>query len=316
MAASAVFIGIDVAKDHLDLAIAGVAKGWRVSNDAAGIAATVDRLTALAPTRIVLEATGGYELGIASALLGAGLPAGIVNPRQVRDFARSRNLLAKTDQLDAQLLAGFAQALTTPLRPLPSAEVQALRALVTRRRQVSELLVAEQNRLEHAAGAVAAHISAHIVWLKQNLAALEAEAAAAVTASAAWQQQLSWLTSVPGVGPVVATTLLAGVPELGQLRGKQIAALVGVAPFNRDSGTLRGKRSVWGGRAPVRAVLYMAALVGTRYNPVLRAFYQRLLASGKAKKVALTACMHKLLLILNALLRQQTSWDAARLPAA
>lgn len=316
MPTETVCIGIDVAKGHLDLAITGVAKGWRVNNDSAGIAATVARLAALSASRIVLEATGGYELPVASALLAAGLPAGIVNPRQVRDFARSRNLLAKTDQLDAHLLAAFAQAMTTPLRPLPSAEVQALRAIVTRRRQVSEVLVAEQNRLEHAAGAVAAHITAHIAWLKDDLAALEAEVAAAVNASAAWQEQLTWLTSVPGVGPVVATTLLSGVPELGLLSGKQIAALVGVAPFNRDSGTLRGKRTVWGGRAPVRAMLYMAALVGVRYNPVLRAFYARLLTSGKPKKVALTACMHKLLVILNALLRQGTSWDAARQPAA
>lgn len=316
MPTAEVFIGIDVAKGHLDLAIEGVAKGWRVSNDAAGIAATVERLTALAPSRIVLEATGGYELAIASALLAAGLPAGIVNPRQVRDFARSRNLLAKTDQLDAQVLAAFARVMTSPLRPLPSAEVQALRAIVARRRQVSDVLVAEQNRLEHAAGAVAAHITAHIAWLRDDLAALDAEAAAAVSASAAWQEQLTWLTSVPGVGRVVATTLLSGVPELGQLRGKEVAALVGVAPFNRDSGRLRGKRMVWGGRAPVRAALYMAALVGARHNPVLRAFYARLLAGGKPKKVALTACMHKLLVILNALLRQGMSWDAARQPAA
>lgn len=311
-----VFIGIDVCKRQLDLAIEGKAKGWRVSNDEGGIAATVARLRELAPTRIVLEATGGYEFAVASALLAAGLPAGIVNPRQVRDFARGRNLLAKTDQLDARILAAFAAAMTTPLRPLPSAEVRALQGIVARRRQLIGLLVAEQNRLEHASAPVALHIRAHIAWLHEDLAALDAEAVAAVKASPAWQEQVSWLISVPGVGNTVATTLLSGVPELGQLSGKQVAALVGVAPFNRDSGSMRGKRMVWGGRAQVRAVLYMAALVATRCNPAIRVFYQRLLGTGKTKKLALTACMHKLLTILNALMREHTSWDASRQPAA
>ena len=301
-------VGIDVAKDRLDVAQRPGTEGWRVNNDQGGIAELVARLRALRPALVVLEATGGIELPLVGALAAAGLPVVVVNPRQVREFARATGRLAKTDAIDAQVLAQFAEAVRPALRPLPDAATQELSSLVTRRRQVIEMLTAEKNRLRTTAPAVRDHIKGHILWLERSLSDLDRELEQAIHSSDIWRAQDDLLQSAPGVGPVLSTTLLAELPELGTLNRKEIAALVGVAPLNRDSGTLRGRRTVWGGRSQVRAALYMAALVATRFNPVIRAFYQRLEAAGKPKKVALTACMRKLLTILNAKMCHQTPW--------
>lgn len=244
-----------------------------------------------------------------AALAAAGLPIVVANPRQVRDFAKATGQLAKTDDLDADLLALFADRVRPTPRPLPDAVVQQLDALMTRRRQLLDMLTAERNRLEHAGGPIRRSLMEHIRWLERRVAAVDRDLDDTIARSPVWRAKEDLLRSVPGVGPVVSRTLLATVPELGHLNRKQIAALVGVAPLARDSGTLRGKRIVWGGRAPVRAVLYMGTLVATRRNPVIRAFYCRLLAAGKAKKLALTACMRKLLTILNALMRTNTTWQ-------
>lgn len=311
------FVGIDVAKAHLDVAERPVADPTRLSNDEAGISALVARLVVDAPALIVLEATGGLEGPAVAALTAAGLAVAVVNPRQVRDFAKAVGHLAKTDALDAQVLAHFAEAIRPDPRPLPEPERQALAALLTRRRQVLAMLVAEQQRLGTAALALRPRIEAHIAWLRQERDDLDRELQHQVRQSPVWRADDDLLQSVPGIGPVVATTLIADLPELGQLDRKQIAALVGVAPFNCESGMLRGRRIIWGGRAQVRAALWMGTLVAVQHNPVIRAFYARLLAAGKPKKVALTACMHKLLVILNALLRHRTPWqhDAMSLAA-
>lgn len=317
-----VSVGIDVAKAALDVAIRPSGeerqeeRHW--ANDAAGIAALVAWLQALSPQVsvqvsvqvIVVEATGGYEAPLVAALGLAHLPVAVVNPRQVRDFARATGRLAKTDRLDAQVLAHFGAAVRPTPRPLPDADAQALAALVERRRELVAMRTAEANRLGATrVKAVRERIQAHLEWLATDLQELDADLQKRVQASPLWQAQVDLLQSVPGVGPTVALTLLAELPELGRLSAGQIAALVGVAPLNRDSGTLRGRRSIWGGRATVRTVLYMGALRATRCNPVIRAFYERLVAAGKPKKVALVACMHKLLTIVNALLRHQTAWQ-------
>ena len=309
------FIGIDVAKAQLDVAVRPTGERWTVPQTEAGVADLVARLQPLAPTLIVLEATGGLERLASAALAAAGLPVAVVNPRQVRDFAKATGRLAKTDRLDAQVLAHFAEAVRPQPRPVPEEQAQLLSAQLARRRQLVEMLTAEKNRLGTAPRPVRQRIQTHIAWLEQELRAVEDDLSTTLRASPVWREQDDLLRSVPGVGPVVSLTLLAELPELGTLNRKQIAALVGVAPLNRDSGTLRGRRTVWGGRARVRAVLYLAALVATRHNPVLRAFYDRLRAAGKPPKVALTACMHKLLLILNALLKHRTPcpWSPATL---
>lgn len=305
-----IFIGIDVSKATLDVAVRPHGAVWRVPNDEAGQAELLARLVDLAPTLVVLEATGGYELPVAGTLAGAGLPVAIVNPRQVRDFAKATGHLAKTDRLDAALLAQFAEAIHPEPRALPDALTQHLSALVERRRQVVQMVTAERNRLQATRSpAVRRHIQAHLEWLIQQLHELEEELRQAIEASPIWQAQRDLLCTVPGIGPTLAAVLLADLPELGTLSAKHLAALVGVAPLNRDSGTHSGHRIVWGGRAAVRAALYMAALVATRYNPLLRAFYLRLVERGKPKKVALTACMHKLLTILNAMVKHQTPWQ-------
>ncbi len=311
MTAPACFIGIDVAKATLDVAVRPSGEPWRTANDEAGVAALVTRLRPLAPALIVLEATGGFETAAVAALATAGLSVVVANPRQVRDFARATGQLAKTDTLDAQILALFAERVRPELRPLPDEAARGLDALLTRRRQLLEMKTAEQNRLGFAAAAaVRRDITQHIHWLERRLRDVDSDLEQAVRSSPVWRLKEDLLRSVPGVGPVVSRTLLGELPELGSLTRQQIAALVGVAPRARDSGTLRGKRMVWGGRAPVRAALYMGALVATRYNPVIRAFYARLRAAGKPAKVALVACMRKLLTILNAILRTGTPWRA------
>ncbi len=303
------YIGIDVSKATLDVASLPNGESWTVTNDDLGLAELTPRLIALAPALIVLEATGGFEMLAAITLAKTGLPIAVVNPRQVRDFAKALGRLAKTDALDAGILAEFAQRVRPEPRPLPDEAAQLLDSLLTRRRQLVDMLTAEKNRLGFAHGPVKRDINRHIRWLEKRLADVDGDLQDAIAASPLYQAKADLLRSVPGVGPVTTLTLIATLPELGHLSRHQIAALVGVAPLNRDSGTLRGKRMVWGGRAPVRAVLYMAALVGIKHNPVLRQFYERLRAAGKPFKVAVTACMRKLLTILNAMLHQNRPWD-------
>jgi transposase len=309
MPSTPAFVGIDVSKARLDVVLRPTADRWGVANDDPGIATLVDRLRLLRPALIVLEATGGLELPLTRALAAAGLPVVVVNPRQVRDFAKATGRLAKTDALDAAVLAQFAETVRPALRPLADADTQALSARLARRRQLIEMLTAERNRLGSASPPVRTRIRAHLTWLTRELAHVDEDLTRAIRESPVWREKDDLLQSTPGVGPVLATTLLASLPELGTLNRKQVAALVGVAPLNRDSGTLRGRRTVWGGRAHVRAALYMSALAATRWNPVIRAFYQHLCAAGKAKKVALTACMHKLLTILNAMVKHRTRWQ-------
>lgn len=305
----AVFVGIDVAKAYLDVASRPAGIAARLANDETGIAQLVAQLETTPPTLIVLEATGGLEGPVTATLVTAGFAVAVVNPRQVRDFAKAVGQLAKTDALDAQVLAHFAEAIRPEPRLLPDAQRQALAALLGRRRQVITMLVAEQQRLGSAALALRARIEAHIAWLRQERDDLDAALRHHIRQSPAWHEDDDLLQSVPGVGPVLATTLIADLPELGHLNHKQIAALVGVAPLNCESGILRGRRIIWGGRAQVRAALWMGTLVAVRCNPVLRAFSTRLLAAHKPKKVALTACMHKLLTMLNALLHHRSRWD-------
>ena len=303
------FLGIDVARDDLEVAVYPTDEGWRVPNTPAGHACLVQWAQAHQPVRLVLEATGGHERAVDAALAAAGLPVVVINPRQGRDFARSRNVQVKTDRVDAQLLARFAAEVRPPLRPRPSAANQDLHALVTRRRQLLTDRVAEQQRRPLARPNVQPGIDAHVAWLSQRVARFDAQIAAALQADPALGARATWLQSIPGIGPTASATLLAELPELGRLSRREIAALVGVAPFNRDSGTWRGQRRIAGGRAAVRAVLYMATVAATRANPVIRAFYQRLRAAGKPAKVALTACMRKLLVVCNALCQHQTVWD-------
>ena len=310
MRPSNIYVGIDVAKERLDVAPRPVGAGWQVANDERGVVELVARLDQLRPALVVLEATGGMELPLVGALAAAGLPVVVINPRQAREFAKATGRLAKTDAIDAQVLAHFAEAVRPRLRPLADAAAQELSALMTRRRQLIEMLTAERNRLRTAAPAVRPDIQEHIHWLERRLADLDGDLSQTIRSSDIWREKDDLLQSAPGVGPVVSTTLLADLPELGALNRKEIAALVGVAPLNRDSGTLRGRRTVWGGRSKVRSALYMATLVATQRNPVIRIFYQRLLSAGKPKKVALTACMRKLLTILNAMIRSRTPWPA------
>jgi len=304
-----IFVGMDISKAQLDIAIRPEGQ-FAVANDAAGVAQLIQRMKALPAGLVVMEATGGLEIPIAGALAAAGVPVIVVNPRQVRDFAKATGQLAKTDIIDAAVLARFAEAIRPEPRPLPDEQTQVLAALVVRRHQLIEMLTAEKNRLVSARRTIQKNLRKHIAWLERALHQADIDLAEAIRQSPVWREKDALLRSVPGIGPVLTATLLATLPELGTLTHKQIAALVGVAPLNRDSGTLRGRRTCWGGRAQVRAVLYMAALAATRFNPVLRAFYQRLCAAGKAKKVALVACMRKLLILLNAMVKHRTPWRA------
>ena len=303
------FVGIDVSKERLDVAVRPTGETWQVPYDAEGISSLTGCLRELAPHLVVVEATGGMELALAGELAAAQLSVAVVNPRHVRDFARAAGKLAKTDALDAQVLAHFAEAMNPEPRPLPDASTQELGALVARRRQLVGMITAEKNRIRVATQRIRPKVQEHIRWLEENLEELDRDLGDFMGSSPMWKDQDELLRSTPGVGPVLSMTLLSGLPELGALNRGEIAALVGVAPFNRDSGTFRGKRKVWGGRGQVRAALYMAALVATRHNPVLRDFYQRLCAAGKPKKVALTACMRKLLTILNVMVKHRRHWN-------
>ena len=303
------FVGIDISKERLDVAVRPTGDMWQFSHDARGIGEVVERLGEMAPRLTVLEAAGGVEMTLAGELAVSGLQVAVVNPRQVRDFARATGKLAKTDTLDARVLAHFAEAVQPAPRPLPDSGAQELTALVARRRQLVEMITAEKNRMRTAARRIRPKVGEHIRWLEEDLTDLDRDLGDLIRSSPMWRDKYELLQSTPGVGPVLSMTLLSDLPELGTLNRGEIAALVGVAPFNRDSGTLRGKRKVWGGRAQVRAALYMAALVATRFNPVLRVFYQRLCAAGKPKKVALTACMRKLLTILNLMVRKDRHWN-------
>jgi len=308
MAASEVFVGIDVSLAELVVAVRPSGETWTCANDEAGIADLLQRLRPLHPTLIVLEATGGYERAVVGALTTVHLPVVVANPRQVRDFARATGQLAKTDTVDAAILALFAERIRPAPRTLPDAATQALAALVARRRQLLDMLTAERNRLSHAVPVVAKDLRRHIRWLERRLEDVNGDLDKQIQASPVWRAKDDLLQSAPGVGPVVSRTLLGAVPELGHLGHKALAALIGVAPLARDSGTWRGHRAIAGGRAAVRAALYMAAVVGVQHNPILRAMYRRLVAAGKPKKVALVACMHKLLTILNAMVRSNTAW--------
>lgn len=305
-------VGIDVAKAELVIAVRPSGERWTVSNDAAGVRVLVERLEQLRPELIVCEATGGYELLSVGALLGAGLPVVVVNPRQVRDFARATGELAKTDRLDAAVLALFAERVRPAVRPLPDPEAHELAGLLARRRQLLGMLHAERNRLGQVFSrgkAVMKSLQQHIAYLERELARTDGGLGELIRRTPAWRERDDLLRSVPGIGSVISYTLVADLPELGQLTRREIAKLVGIAPVSRDSGTLRGRRFVQGGRAHVRAALYMGALVAIRHNPTIRAFYQRLVDAGKPKKVALVACMRKLLTILNTMLRTGEPWD-------
>lgn len=302
-------VGIDVAKERLDVAEHPDNVRWSTTNDAAGIKALVARWTVSRPARIIVEATGGYEMRLVMTLVAAALPVVVVNPRQSRAFAKATGQLAKTDAIDAMTLAHFGEAMRPAVRPLPDAQTRALSALLARRRQLIDMRTAEGNRLETVDRPIEREIRTHLHWLDKRIDAMDRQLETAIKASPMWRQKDTLLQSVPGVGPTLSRTLLADVPELGALDHKKIAALVGVAPFNRDSGTFRGRRCIWGGRASVRTVLYMAIISATQHNPVIRAYHQRLMAAGKPFKVAQVACMRKLLVILNAMVRQGTHWQ-------
>jgi transposase len=308
MSAPQILVGIDVAKAQLDIALRPTGERWEVPNEDASIATLVPQLQAVCPVLIVLEATGGSQRAVVAALAAAALPVVVVNPRQARDFAQATGQLAKTDVPDARALAHFAEAVRPTPRPLPDAQTDDLRALLARRRQLVAMRTAESNRLGSASPRVQADLRAHIAWLEQRLAALDDDLDTTLRASPVWHERETLYRSVPGIGPVCARTLVLDLPELGTLSRQRIAALGGVAPLNRDSGTLRGHRTIWGGRSHVRATLYRGTLVAVRDNPVLKAFYERLCRAGKVKKVALIACMRKLLTILNAMVKHHKPW--------
>ena len=303
-----VHAGIDVSKRNLDVCILPGDETFTVANDQEGVDELLARIGGAGVELVVLEATGRYERLAATSIAAAGIPVAVVNPRQARDFAKAIGRLAKTDRIDAFVLARFAEAIGPSPSAIPDEEAQHLQYILARRRQLLSMLTAEKNRLQMAPPAFKGRIEAHMRWLEKEIGRTDRGLEEAVDASATFRENEALLRSVPGVGRVLSRTLLAELPELGKLTHKRLCALVGVAPFNRDSGQGRGKREVWGGRAPVRAALYMGTLVATRHNPVLREFYERLLEAGKPKKVALVACMRKLLSILNALMRDRAIW--------
>jgi transposase len=307
--ASLTFVGIDVSKAQLDVGIRPSGQTLSVPNDKTGIKVLVQHFEKLKPTLVVLESTGGLERQVMLALIAAEISVVMVNPRQIRDFAKSTGQLAKTDRIDAAILAHYAEAIRPKPRPLPDPLTVELRSLTVRRRQIIDMLVAEKNRLSTASKAIQKRISAHITWLEQELDRADQDLDDFIQKNPVWKENRDILCSTPSIGPVSSRTLLAELPELGTLNRKQISALVGVAPFPRDSGTLKGHRTIWGGRASVRCALYMATLSATRFNKIIRDFYKQLKAKGKPSKVALVACMHKLLTILNAMIKNKTRWS-------
>jgi transposase len=310
---NAIFVGIDVSKAWLDVGVLPSREQWRVGNELETIDQLTKRLQELAPQQVVMEASGGYEMAVAAALCAAGLSVAVVNPRHVRELARATGQLAKTDKLDALMLALFGERIRPASKALPDEMARAFEALLARRNQLVRMLVEEKNRKQQARSTqVHKGIARHIQWLEREIKDVEKELKDSVRQSPAWRAKDDLLQSVKGVGPMTSFTVVAALPELGRLNRKQIASLVGVAPHAADSGVVRGKRRTWGGRSPVRRVLYMATQVACRFNPALRTFYQRLLASGKVKKVALIACARKLLTVLNAILRDGTPWNESR----
>ena len=309
MTEEAVYIGVDIAKKTLDVAVSDSSEVRQFSNDDKGIRMAVRHIAAFKPAGIILEATGHLEMPLAAALQAERLPVVIVNPRQVRDFARATGVLAKTDTIDAHILALFGERIKPEIRPLPDKKARDMGSLLARRRQLVGMITAERNRFLQAGGDIRQGIKSHIAWLQEALSMVDNDLEQGIRSSHSWREKDNLLKSVPGIGKVVSTAILVELPELGKLNRRKIAALVGVAPLNRDSGTMRGRRTVWGGRTRLRAALYMATLVASRCNPVIAAFYQRLLGVGKAKKVALVACMRKLLTIINAMMRSMTGWQ-------
>ena len=303
-----VFVGIDISKDSFEMVAVPSRQKWSFTNNDKGISEAIACLKKLGPTSIVVESTGGFERELAIAFTESDLPVSVVNPRQVRDYAKAIGIMAKTDILDAQVIASFASVIKPPAKPLADEEARALKAIITRRHQLLEMIGAEKNRAFMTKGVIKERIKEHIAWMEEDLARINKDVEKTIRNSPIWREKDDLLRSVPGVGQVLSATLLAELPELGTLNRRKIAALVGVAPFNRDSGRFRGKRSVWGGRASVRSILYMATLASTRWNPLIRTLYLRLCLKGKAKKVALTACMRKLLTIVNSMIKHKTYW--------
>jgi len=305
------FIGLDVSKDTLEVAVRPTEERKTFANQEDSLSLLIDFVKPFSPRLIVLEATGGLEKAAVCALAVAGLPVVVVNPRQVRDFAKAKGILAKTDKMDAGVIAQFGEAIRPEIRPLKTEEAQKLDALLSRRRQISQMITAEKNRLQSAPVWTRKDIQSHIAWMQKALDQFNQDLDRMVKESSIWRAKDGILQSVKGVGPVLSVTLISQLPELGTLQGKKIAALVGVAPLNRDSGKFRGRRTIWGGRAEVRSVLLMATRIAIRFNPVIRAFFERLKKAGKIRKVAETACMRKLLTILNAMMKNNTRWQAA-----
>jgi transposase len=303
-----VFVGIDVSKEKLDVAVRPSGELMSFSNDEDGISVMADFIKPFSPLLIVFEATGGLETASVGMLAAKGLPVVVINPRQVRDFAKATGRLAKTDAIDAHVIARFGEAVRPEVRPLKDEETKRLAALITRRRQIVEMITAEKNRLSRTTPWTLKDIQNHVAWLEKCLKKADKNLNDLLRKSPVWREKNDILQSTPGVGPVLSMTLLSNLPELGALNRKQIAALVGVAPLNRDSGSFRGKRMIWGGRASIRSVLYMSVTCAIRFNPVIKKFYQRLRDAGKLHKVAMTACMRKLLVILNTMIKNRTCW--------
>jgi len=302
-------VGIDVAKDHLDVYVSLSDESLRVTNDESGFAEVIKMLTSFEIKRIVLEATGKFEAPAAATLSAAGFPVAIVNPRQVREFARANGQLAKTDRLDARILAGFAEHIRTETRPIKNEQTLQWEDLLARRRQLVGMIAAEKNRLKRAGPKTVKDVRAHITWMEKRLTRVDDDLQVAIEKSPLWRERDALFQSVPGAGPVLSMTLLLNLPELGSISKRAVAKLVGVAPLNCDSGTLRGRRVTWGGRANVRRALYMATIACLRWNILIKEHYARLRAAGKPAKVAIVACMRKLLIILNAIARSGQSWN-------